>query len=102
MNNSRILLHKKLVELFKSDNVYYQTPDNLVMKYPCIKYSKSRIKSTNADNTKYNNKTLYQIMVIDKKPDNVVINKILELNYSSYERHYVFDNLNHDVINIYY
>ena len=37
------------------------------------------------------------------KPDNPVIEKILtEMPYSSYDRPYKTDNLNHDVLTIYY
>ena len=100
--NKRLELHNKLVELFDNDHVYYQPPENLKMEYPCIMYSKSDITSRHADNINYVNKTSYEIVVIDKHPDNVVIEKILELPLSSYDRHYISDNLNHDVIRIYY
>lgn len=100
--NKRLELHNKLVELFDNDHVYYQPPENLKMEYPCIRYSKSDITSRHADNINYVNKTSYEIVVIDKHPDNVVIEKILELPLSSYDRHYISDNLNHDVIRIYY
>lgn len=100
--NNRLALQTKLEELLGSKNVYYQPPENLKMEYPCIRYSKSRISSRHADNMKYVNKISYDIMVIDKHPDNVVIEKILELPLSSYDRHYVSDNLNHDVIRLYY
>ena len=43
-----------------------------------------------------------KIIVIDKKPDNEVINKLLELPYCSYDRQYVADNLYHDVFTLYY
>ena len=100
--NKRLELHNKLVALFCNDHVYYQPPENLNMEYPCIRYSKSNITSRHADNINYVNKTSYEIVVIDKHPDNVVIEKILELPLSSYDRHYISDNLNHDVIRIYY
>ena len=100
--NKRLELHNKLVALFRNDHVYYQPPENLKMEYPCIRYSKSDITSRHADNINYVNKTSYEIVVIDKHPDNVVIEKILELPLSSYDRHYISDNLNHDVIRIYY
>lgn len=100
--NKRLELHNKLVELFDNDHVYYQPPENLKMEYPCIRYSKSDITSRHADNINYVNKTSYEIVIIDKHPDNVVIEKILELPLSSYDRHYISDNLNHDVIRIYY
>ena len=99
---SRIDLHNKLKELLGSANVYYQAPENLKMEYPCIKYSKSDITSTHADNMKYSNVTKYEAIVIDKKPDNVVIEEILNLPYSSFDRHYVANNLHHDVITIYF
>lgn len=100
--SKRLELHNKLVELFDNDHVYYQPPENLKMEYPCIRYSKSDITSRHADNINYVNKTSYEIVVIDKHPDNAVIEKILELPLSSYDRHYISDNINHDVIRIYY
>lgn len=99
---SRIELQTKLEELLGSKHVYYQTPESLKMEYPAIRYSRSDIESRHADNVKYSNFTLYQITVISKKPDHEVINKLLELPMSSYDRHYAQDNLNHDVINLYY
>ena len=71
------------------------------MEYPCIRYSKSDIDSRNADNSKYINHDSYEIIVIDKRPDNAVIKEILNLPYTSFDRHYTANNLNHDVITIY-
>lgn len=100
--NNRLKLHNKLLELFENDHVYYQPPENLKMEYPCIRYHKSDVISSHADNINYVNRTSYEIVIIDKHPDNVVIEKILALPLSSYNRHYVSDNLNHDVIQLYY
>ena len=100
--NKRLELQTKLEKLFGNRRVYYQPPENLKMEYPCIRYSKSDIISRHADDIKYVNRISYEIIVIDKHPDNDVIEKILELPLSSYDRHYVYDNLNHDVIRLYY
>lgn len=100
--NKRLELQNILETLIGNRHVYYQPPENLKMEYPCIRYSKSDILSNHADNINYINKINYEIIVIDKNPDNVVIEKILELPLSSYDRHYVSDNLNHDVIRLYY
>lgn len=100
--NNRLKLQNKLEELLGSRNVYYQPPESLKMEYPAIRYSKSNIRSRHADNVKYSNFTSYEIIVLDKKPDNKVIEKILELPLSSFDRHYVSDNLNHDIITLYY
>lgn len=98
----RLELQSKLEELLGSRNVYYQPPATVQMKYPAIRYSKSKIDSTFANNSKYLNKTRYEITVIDSMPDNPVIAKLLRLPYSSHDRWYTADNLNHDVITLYY
>lgn len=99
---TRLQLHNKLVELFDSNHVYYQPPENLKMEYPCIRYSKNDIDTLRADNKAYRFMNQYQIIVIDKHPDNDVINKILSLPMAEYNRHYISDGLNHDVIILYY
>lgn len=101
-NNRRLELHKKLVELLGSNNVYYRPPENLKMQYPCIRYKKENILINHADNYPYRKTDRYQITVIDKKPDNEVIDKLLELPMSGFDTHYESDNLNHDVITLYY
>lgn len=99
---SRLELQSKLEELLGSRNVYYQPPENLKISYPAIVYSKEDIDIKYANNKNYNNTNRYNIIVIDKLPDNNVINKILQLPLSSYDRHYNEDNLNHDSITLYY
>lgn len=99
---SRETLHDTFKELLNSENVYYQAPESQKMEYPCIRYSVNEIKSKKADNINYTNTKGYTVIVISKKPDNPVIDKILEMPMSSFDRHYVSDNLNHDVIKIFY
>lgn len=99
---TRLKLQNKLEELLGNRNVYYQPPENLKMEYPCIRYSKSNPDVKYANNIKYINKDCYDIIVIDRRPDNNVIQKILELPYSSFNRHYISDNLHHDVIKLYF
>ena len=99
---TRLELQNKLVELLGNNHVYYQPPESLKMEYPCIRYSKSDIEETHADNVKYSRNNRYEIIVIDKLPDNEVIKKILDLPYTSFDRHYTANNLNHDVIILYF
>ena len=98
----RIELQSKLEEFLGSGNVYYQSPPSTGMKYPAIMYSKSKIDSTYADNRKYSMNTRYDVIVIDKRPDNPVIDKLLGLPYSTHDRQYKSDNLYHDSITLYY
>lgn len=98
----RIELHNLLKKLLGSEYVYYQAPETTKMSYPAIRYSKSTIQSSYANNRKYGMRDCYQLTVIAKLPDDPVIKKLLELPYCSYGRHYVADNLNHDTLTIYY
>ena len=95
-------LQSKLEELLGSENVYYQSPPSIGMKYPAILYSKSKIDSKYADNKKYSMNTKYELIVIDKRPDNPVIKELLSLPYCSYDRAYKADNLYHDSLTLYY
>ena len=99
---SRLELQSKLEELLGSRNVYYQPSETLKMEYPAIRYSLSKIDSRFANNSKYSNFNRYEIIVIDGLPDNEVIQKILNLPLSSYDRRYTADNKNHDVIILYF
>lgn len=102
MKSRRVQFHEILVELFENSNVYYRPPENLKMQYPCIRYKKDNIVSEKADNIAYRKTDRYQVIVIDKSPDNPVIDRLLDLPMSSFSTHYETDNLNHDVIIIYY
>lgn len=99
---SRLELQSKLEELLGSRNVYYQPPESLKMKYPAIRYSKEDIESVKADDTNYLNNKRYEIIVIDSRPDNPVIDELLKLPMCSYDRPYVSGNLHHDVLTLYY
>ena len=46
----------------------------------------------------------YNVIVISDDPDyNIeIVHKILDLPLSSYDRHYVSNNLNHDSISLYF
>ena len=72
------------------------------MEYPCIRYTKRKPGTKKADDITYSQINSYEIIVISKKPDHPVINELLKLPYCSWERWYVSDNLNHDVLTLYY
>ena len=98
----RVDLHNLLKTLLGSNNVYYQGPESEFMKYPAIRYSKKNIESKFANNAAYSLHDCYELIVIDSKPDNPVIKKLLALPYCTYDRWYAADNLNHDVLTLYY
>lgn len=99
---SRLELQSLLEKFLGNRNVYYKPPENLKITFPAIVYTVDKIENTKADDVKYLTRKRYSITVIDRSPDNKAIEKILELPYSSFDRNYKADNLNHDVITLYF
>lgn len=98
----RLELQELLEDLLGSRNVYYCPPESVKMQYPAIVYSKERIDTRHANDSTYKETNQYKITVIDRKPDNEVIGELLKLQYCQYDRFYKSDNLNHDVLTLYY
>ena len=71
--NRRLTLDKILRGIVKQrcgqENVYYQPPAGLQMKYPCICYERSKIRNLAANDKVYLQRFFYSITVMDKDPD---------------------------------
>ena len=93
-------LHEILLKI--CSNVYFQPPENVKIIYPCIIYRRSVATTRHADNNPYMFARNYQITIIDKNPDSDIIRKVAELKTARFDRHYTYENLNHDVFIIYY
>lgn len=102
MARPRIELQQKLEELLGSRNVYFQPPESVKLKYPCIIYERSDMRVDSADNIDYRNYNRYTITVIDKDPDSPIPARVRELKYCSFDNHSTVDNLNHDYFNLFY
>ena len=99
----RLQLHEELCEILGSRNVYFQPSGSTRMKYPCIRYSRDRGIHIRADNKTYIYKQAYQLIYIDTDPDNDIVDKLIEhFSEISFNRNYTADNLNHDVLILYY
>lgn len=99
---SRLELQTKLEELLGSRSVYYNPPESQKMEYPAIRYTKKNIDVKRASNVIHTQKTCYEVIVISVRPDDPVIEKLMELPYCSYDRPYKASNLHHDVLTLYY
>lgn len=101
MAENRLELHEKLVKCLGTENVYFQPGPNVQMEYPCIVYSRDGLYRVDADDALYYGKIRYVVTLIEKNPDSPVLEKLWKLQFSEYSRHYTFDNLHHDVFEIY-
>jgi hypothetical protein len=100
---SRLKLQNKLEEVIGSDHVYFQPPENVKMKYPCFVYEQYSTFNPHADDNTYLYVPGYQVTLIDPNPDSYLKEKVIaEFPMCRWSRHFVSDNLNHDVFIIYY
>lgn len=100
--DNRPTLQAIFENILGSRNVYFQPPASVQMKYPAIVYSRKNISSRFSDDRLYTYSPCYEVILIDKNPDSGFVEKILQLPYCMFDRHYESDNINHDVFTIYY
>lgn len=99
---TRLELHEILCEILGGQDVYFQPPSSIRMKYPAIVYDLDYIWTPNADNKTYLRNNRYEVKYISRNPDNEVIDALLELPYCSFDRRFVADNLYHDCFDLYF
>jgi len=100
--DSRLNLQTLLEGVLGSTNVYFQPPPNNDMKYPAIVYERYKIVNNFANNLVYNQQTSYMVTVIDEDPDSEIVVNVSKLPSCLFDRHFISDNLNHDVYILYY
>jgi hypothetical protein len=84
------------------DNVYFQPPANVTMRYPAIVYNLDYQKVLAADNVPYLRANRYQVTVIDRDPDSPIPDKVAGLPMTTYVRHFTADQLNHNIYDVYF
>lgn len=106
--DKRLELHEILCEIINitepdgDRHTYFDPPMGLKMKYPAIRYKRTRFDKVYANNIAYMTRTPYEIILVDKSPDSEYVSQILALPYCAHNRHYTAENLHHDVFTIYY
>lgn len=98
--NRRVELQSLLETLTK--NVYYQPPSNMQINYPAIIYTRRDVEKYRANNKTYKNIPSYSVTVIDKNPDSVIAQQLMEFEYCNFDRQYVSEGLNHITFILYY
>lgn len=99
---TRLDFHAKLIDLTNGGNVYFQPPPNIQIVYPAIVYNRDFLDVDYADNAPYYRMFRWQVTVIDRDPDNPVLEKLADLPLTAFVRHFTTDNLNHDVYDVYF
>lgn len=102
-NNRRILLQNKLCKLLNSNNVYFQPPESIKLKYPCIIYELAKVDINYADNIPFIFSKRYIVTYIDKDPDNEFTDILLNnFNKIQHDRNFKSDGFYHSVFSLYF
>lgn len=99
---TRLDLHNALLEL-GFENVYFQPPQSIKMKYPCLVYSLNPGRFNRADDAVYLHINQYTLTFIHSDPDDPRTEMLVNaFTYMSFNRRFVNDNLYHDAFTLYY
>jgi predicted site-specific integrase-resolvase len=101
MNNRRIQLDAELRAIV-GDNVYFQPPESLKLRYPAIIYKRRPTRHTHADNINYLSHHIYEIVVVDKNPDSEIVEQMNNFRTCECVSTYAKDGLNYTVFELYY
>lgn len=99
---NRLDLQASLEALLGSEEVYYQPPESIEMKYPAIKYKLNKFDRRHANNEVYKSMTRYELILIDYSPDSEFVEPIASMRYCEFDRHYIADGLHHWAFTLYY
>lgn len=89
------LLHRILFECGEDENVYFQPPETVKLKYPCIIYQLRTMTSDYADDVPYRSTIGYDVTYITRDPMSDVPVKLLSSPQFAFDRYYAFENLHH-------
>lgn len=100
---SRLILHEELCKVLGSNRCYFQPPESVKLRYPCIIYASVNTDTIYADDSTYAANKLYEVTVIDEDPDSEIPDRILHhFRRIRSDRDYSADNLHHYVFKLYY
>lgn len=83
-------------------DAYFQPTMNQEMDYPCITYSWDDTQVNHADDVPYLTKRRYSVIVIDRKPDSLIADRVEGLPLTSFDRRYVVNGLNHTAFQLFF
>lgn len=99
-------LLQMLDELLDHIPLYYDPPSETLMSYPCIRVTHDDLNIIHANNKKYSMMMSYTLTYLNEESVDVgldsITSKIINLEYCTFNRHYVSDNIHHYVFKIYY
>lgn len=98
---TQVELHNELLKVLP--NCYFQPPESIKLKYPCIVYNLETVDTDHADDIRYRNHKRYSLTLIERDPNSKHFEEILDnFQYIRHDRRYIADNLTHDAFVLFY
>lgn len=88
-------LISELQEKFPGVPVYFQPPENLTLRFPCLVLSLTGDKRQFADDKLYARFKHFTITVVDKDPLSKIPDEVAKLKYCRMSTRFVSANMNH-------
>lgn len=104
MARERVEMHQMLKSLFPAHmepRVYFQPPQSTKIEYPCMIYKLSDMPQKWANNLPYHWERAYQLTYISRDPKDPMIEKLIALRETKFDRYFSSDNLHHFVYTIF-
>lgn len=103
MTRSRLDLHEELCSILGSRNVYFQPPENIKLKFPCIVYNLDDVTNVKADNKTYLKNKRYFITIISNDPDYALYEDLIDhFEMCELDRAAVSESMNHWYLTLYW
>lgn len=81
--------------------VFFQPPATIKLTYPCIIYKLSNMPTKWANNLPYHWDRCYEMTFITEDPQDPMVEKLIALRETAFDRYFSADNLHHFVFKIY-
>lgn len=98
---TRLEFNSVLKGILGTNQVYFQSPESVKMKYPAIVYELNDIQNVYADDSTYLRHKSYSVTLMDKNPDSEFVEAIADLPKCKFNRFFVSENINHWVFTIF-
>lgn len=103
MARSRRELNDKLIAILGTENVYYNPPESVKMKYDAIVYSPAKASTVKADNRRYFKMKQYDGLIISRNPELELVEDFdTYFEFCDMGKPYTADNLWHWPFTIFY
>lgn len=84
-------------------NVYFQPPNTINLKYPCIVFNKTGKDKLYGNDGTYRSIQEYSITVIEHDSESTIADQLdSDLPYCSINQYFITDGLYHTTLSIYY